>query len=159
MRRASAMRASACAWRAPAAASMCPSVASRKGLAAMASGRDGSTRESCCHADAGMRDRRGRVPRWGPVRPALSVPDRARRRVLLVAGPRGFTLPSVSFGRDHPGAVDAVLRAVARRHGIHATVLRTLARPRDPRTGLFHVALELERLDDRALRTPRGRWV
>ena len=93
------------------------------------------------------------------MRHALVVPDRARRRVLLVAGPRGFTLPRVSLGRDHPGAVDAVLRAVARRHGIRATVLRTLARPRDPRTGVFHVALELERLDDRAVRTPRGRWV
>jgi hypothetical protein len=93
------------------------------------------------------------------VRHALVVPDRARRRVLLVAGPRGWTLPSVSLGRDHPGAVDEVLRAVARGHGIRATVLRTLARPRDPRTGVFHVALELERLDDRPTRTRSGRWV
>ena len=93
------------------------------------------------------------------VRHALVVPNRARRRVLLVAGPRGFTLPSVSLGRDHPGSVDTVLRAVARRHGIRATVLRTLTRPRDRRTGIFHVALELERLDDRAPRTPGARWV
>ncbi len=93
------------------------------------------------------------------MRHALVVPDRARRRVLVVVGPRGAMLPSVSLGRDHPGAVDAVLRLVARRHGIRATVLRTLARPRDPRTGVYHVALELERLDERAPRTPGGRWV
>ena len=93
------------------------------------------------------------------MRHALVVPDRTRRRLLLVASPRGWTLPSVSLGRDHPGAVDEVLRAVARRHGIRATVLRTLARPRDPRTGVFHAALELERLDDRPSRTRGGHWV
>ena len=93
------------------------------------------------------------------MRHALIVPDHSRRRVFLVAGPRGWSLPSVSLARDHPGAVDAVNRAVRRRYGIAVSVLRTFARPRDPRTAVFNAALELERLDRRPLRARGGRWV
>jgi hypothetical protein len=95
----------------------------------------------------------------GAVRHALVLPDRDRRRILLVAGARGWTLPSVSLGRDHPGSVDEVITAIRRRYRIHVSVLRTLARPRDPRTGAFNAALELERLDDRAPRARGSRWV
>jgi hypothetical protein len=93
------------------------------------------------------------------VRHVLVLPDRARRRVLLIAGPRGWALPSVSLGRDHPGAVDEVIPAVLRRYGLRVSVLRALARPRDPRTGAFNVALELECLEDRAPRVRGGRWM
>jgi hypothetical protein len=93
------------------------------------------------------------------VRHALILPDRTRRHVLLIARARGWLLPSVSLGRDHPGAVDEVIRAVRRRYGIGVSVLRTLARPRDPRTGAPNVALELERLDERPLRARGARWV
>jgi hypothetical protein len=95
----------------------------------------------------------------GAVRHALILPDHARRHLFLVAGPRGWTLPSVSLARDHPGAVDAVIRAVRRRYGIAVSVLRTFARPRDPRTGVHNAALELERLDVRPPRARGGRWV
>ena len=100
-----------------------------------------------------------RVLRWAAVRHALIVPDRARRRLLLVARGRGWDLPSVTLGRAHPGAVDEVIRAVRRRHRLAVSVLRTLARPLDPRTGRPGVALELERLDERPLRTRGARWV
>ncbi len=46
-----------------------------------------------------------------------------------------------------------------RRYGIAVSVLRTFARPRDPRTGVFNAALELERLDARPPRVRGGRWV
>jgi hypothetical protein len=93
------------------------------------------------------------------VRHALIVPDRARHRLFLIGGRRGWTLPSVSLARDHPGAVDEVIPAVRRRYGIAVSVLRTFARPRDPRTGVFNAALELERLDARPLRARGGRWI
>ena len=93
------------------------------------------------------------------MRHALVLPDRGRRRILLVPGPRGWALPSVSLGRDHPGSVDEVIAAIQHRYEIRVSVLRTLARPRDPRSGAFNAALELERLDDRAPRARGGRWV
>ncbi|HKZ07183.1 MAG TPA: hypothetical protein VJU81_17095, partial [Methylomirabilota bacterium] len=93
------------------------------------------------------------------MRHALIVPDRARRRVLLVARGREWELPSVTLRRAHPGAVDEVIPAVRRRHGLSVSVLRTLARPLDPRTGRPGVALELERLDERPAHTRGARWV
>jgi hypothetical protein len=93
------------------------------------------------------------------VRHALILPDRTRRQIFLIARARGWALPAVSLGREHPGAVDEVIRAVRRRYGIDVSVLRTLARPRDPRTGAPNVALELERLDERPPAARGGRWV
>jgi len=75
------------------------------------------------------------------MRHALIVPDASRSRVLLIASSRGVSFPSVRLPRDHPGAIDAVLASARRRYGLRASVLRPVARPRDPATGAFNVAL------------------
>lgn len=93
------------------------------------------------------------------MRHALIVPDATRSRVLLIASSRGLSLPSVQVPREHPGAIDAVLGAARRRYGLRASVLRPIARPRDPATGAFNVALELERFDERPVRGRGARWL
>lgn len=93
------------------------------------------------------------------MRHALIVPDVTRSRILLIASSRGLALPSVQVPREHPGAIDAVLRAARRRYGLRASVLRPLARPRDPATGAFNVALELELFDAQPLRGRGARWI
>ena len=93
------------------------------------------------------------------MRHALILPDRSRRHVLLIARGRRFDLPSVSVGRAHPGMVDEVIRAVRRRHGLAVSVLRTVARPRDPRTGRPNVAMELELLGEAPARGRGARWI
>ena len=93
------------------------------------------------------------------MRHALIVPDASRSRVLLIASSRGLSFPSVRVPRDHPGAIDAVLASARRRYGLRASVLRPVARPRDPATGAFNVALELERFDEKPIRGRGARWV
>lgn len=93
------------------------------------------------------------------MRHALIVPDATRSRVLLIAGSRGLSLPSVQVPRDHPGAIDAVLGAARRRYGLRASVLRSIARPRDPATGVFNVALELEVFGESPVRGRGARWI
>lgn len=93
------------------------------------------------------------------MRHALIVPDASRSRVLLIASSRGLFLPSVRVAREHPGAIDAVLDAARRRYGLRASVLRPVARPRDPATGAFNVALELELFGQTPIRGRGARWV
>ena len=93
------------------------------------------------------------------MRHALIVPDASRSRVLLIASSRGLSLPSVHVPRDHPGANDAALAAARRRYGLRASVLRAVARPRDPATGAFNVALELERFDEKPIRARGACWI
>jgi hypothetical protein len=93
------------------------------------------------------------------MRHALIVLDTTGSRVVLIAGSRGLSLPSVQVAREHPGAIDAVLGATRRRYGLRASVLRPVARPRDSATGAFNVALELELFDERPLRGRGARWI
>jgi len=93
------------------------------------------------------------------MRHALIVPDATRSHILVIASSRGLSLPSVRVRREHPGAIDAVLAAVRRRYGLRASVLRPVARPRDPATGAFNVALELERFDESPMRGRGARWI
>lgn len=92
------------------------------------------------------------------MRHALIVPDPTRSRVLLIASSRGLGLPNVQVPREHPGAIDAVLSAARRRYGLRASVLRPVARPRDPATGAFNVALELELFDETPARGRGACW-
>ncbi len=93
------------------------------------------------------------------MRHALIVPDATRSRVLVIASSRGLSLPSVRVRREHPGAIDAVLAAARRRYGLRASVLRPVARPRDPGSGGLNVALELERFDEVPLHGRGARWI
>jgi hypothetical protein len=93
------------------------------------------------------------------MRHALIVPDRSRTRLLLTLGPHGWGLPAVTRGRPHPGETDGILRAVRRRYGIDAVVLRCAARSRGTRTTMPGVVLELELLAEPGARSPRTRWV